>query len=89
MGHSDRLATAPSAAMSGHNMTIVGPQCTADMGRCVYVCPPGQNVCKDGYTLVGCDFGSQPGARPGQDHGAPGGGCSGMGNGAALLTFLY
>jgi len=68
--------------MSGHNMTIVGPQCTADMGRCVYMCPPRQNVCKDGYMLVGCDVRSQPVARPGQDRG-------GMGNGVALLTYLY
>ena len=74
--------------MSGHNMTIVGPQCTTDMDTCVFLCSSG-NVCMDGYILQDCAPGSQPGAQYGTFGGSPSGGCGWNGaSSAALQTYL-
>ena len=73
--------------MSGDKMSIVGPKCTSDFDRCVFVCNAG-NVCMTGYTLKNCAAGSQPGATYGTYGGADSGGCQGLGNGAALKTSL-
>ena len=72
--------------MDGHSMSVVGPSCTTDMDRCVFVCSSG-NVCTTGYILQGCKSGSQPGAQDGTDgNGGASGGCGGMGSSAALKT---
>jgi hypothetical protein len=71
--------------MSGHPMSIVGPQCTADMDTCVFECSSG-NSCMTNYELVNCQAGSQPGAQYGTYGGFPSGGCGGLGNSAALTT---
>lgn len=60
--------------MSGHGMVINGPQCTADMDTCVFVCDSG-NVCMTDYSLLMCDNGSQEGAQYGLFDGFPSGGC--------------
>ena len=73
--------------MSGHSMTIVGPQCTTDMNTCVFVCSSG-NVCMTDYELLNCSAGSQPGAQYGTYGGYASGGCGGLGSGAALKTYL-
>ena len=72
--------------MDGHTMSVVGPSCTTDMDRCVFVCSSG-NVCTTGYVLQACTPGSQPGAQDGTDgNGGASGGCGGMGSSAALKT---
>ena len=72
--------------MDGHTMSVVGPSCTTDMDRCVFVCSSG-NVCTTGYVLQNCKPGSQPGAQDGTDGGGgASGGCGGMGPSAALKT---
>jgi hypothetical protein len=71
--------------MSGHPMSVVGPQCTTDMDRCVFVCSSG-NSCMTNYELVNCQAGSQPGAQYGTYGGFPSGGCGGLGDTAALTT---
>jgi len=73
--------------MSGHPMTIVGPQCTSNMNTCVFVCSSG-NVCMTDYQLLNCSPGSQPGAQYGTYSGAPSGGCGGLGNSANLQTYF-
>lgn len=40
--------------MDGHTMSVVGPSCTTDMDRCVFVCSSG-NVCMTGYVLQACE----------------------------------
>lgn len=42
------------ANMDGHTMSVVGPSCTTDMDRCVFVCSSG-NVCMTGYVLQACE----------------------------------
>jgi len=76
--------------MSGHTMSIVGPECTTDMSTCVFVCSNGANVCGDSgtYALDNCATGSQSGASYGTYDGNPSGGCGGMGNGASFVTTL-
>jgi hypothetical protein len=71
--------------MSGHPMSIVGPQCTTDMNTCVFVCLSG-NSCLTNYELLNCAAGSQPGAQYGTYGGFPSGGCGGLGDSAALTT---
>jgi hypothetical protein len=71
--------------MSGHPMSIVGPQCTTDMNNCVFVCSSG-NSCMTNYELLNCGPGSQPGAQYGTYGGFPSGGCGGLGSSAALTT---
>lgn len=73
--------------MKGHEMSIVGPTCTSDMERCVFVCPD-SDICMYGYQLLNCDPASQPGAQYGLDYGAPTGGCGGLGESAQLKTYL-
>jgi len=73
--------------MSGHTMSIVGPQCTTNMDTCVFTCASG-NTCMIDYLLVNCENGSQAGANYGTYGGYPSGGCGGMGSGAALTTTL-
>ena len=60
--------------MDGHGMSVVGPYCTTDMEKCVFVCSSG-TTCMTGYQLLNCDVGSQPGAQYGTDKGGPSGGC--------------
>lgn len=72
--------------MDGHNVSVVGPQCTTDMDTCVFVCPDGQTTCTYGYILKNCEIGSQPGANYGTYAGSPSGGCSGMGDSAHITT---
>ena len=74
--------------MNGHGMSIVGPQCTTDMNTCVFVCSSG-TVCMTNYELLNCAAGSQPGAQYGNFGGFPSGGCGGLGNSAALITYLW
>lgn len=74
--------------MSGHGMSIVGPQCTTDMDTCVFVCSTG-DVCMTNYELLNCAAGSQPGAQYGTYGGFPSGGCGGLGDSAALNTYLW
>ena len=72
--------------MNGHDVSVIGPQCTSDMDRCVFVCNSG-NVCMTDYTLQNCATGSQPGAQDGTDkNGGDSGGCGGLGTSAALKT---
>jgi hypothetical protein len=73
--------------MSGHSMSVVGPQCTTDMDRCVFVCLSA-NSCMTDYELLNCQAGSQPGAQYGTYGGFPSGGCGGLGNSAALTTYF-
>lgn len=77
--------------MSGKGMEIQTPQCVSNMDTCVFVCDSG-NSCLTGYSLVNCAIGSQPGANYGTanygDGPVPSGGCSGMGDSAALTTIL-
>jgi len=73
--------------MSGHSMSIVGPECTTDMSTCVFVCSSG-NTCLTGYELLDCAAGSQAGAQYGTYGGLPSGGCGGLGSGASLKTTL-
>jgi len=74
--------------MNGKSMSIVGPQCTTDMNTCVFKCAGDVEQCLTGYELVNCDSGSQAGANFGTYEGAASGGCGGMGNSAALKTYL-
>ena len=74
--------------MNGHGMSIVGPQCTTDMNTCVFVCSYG-DVCMTDYELLDCAAGSQPGAQYGTYGGFPSGGCGGLGDSAALNTYLW
>jgi hypothetical protein len=74
--------------MSGHTMSIAGPQCTTDMNTCVFVCGDGSNSCMTNYELLNCAAGSQPGAQYGTYGGFPSGGCGGLGDSAALTTTL-
>jgi hypothetical protein len=74
--------------MSGHGMSIVGPQCTTDMNTCVFVCSSG-NVCLTNYELLNCAPGSQAGAQYGTYGGFPSGGCGGLGDSAAVTTYLW
>jgi len=73
--------------MSGHSIEAVGPSCTSNMEKCVFVCDSG-NSCLTGYTLKNCANGSQAGANYGQFDGADSGGCGGLGNSAAIKTTL-
>lgn len=73
--------------MNGHALTIVGPQCTSDMNRCVFVCPDSA-TCMEGYELRNCEPGSQPGAQYGLDAGAASGGCGGLGSSVELDTYF-
>lgn len=77
--------------MSGHGLEIVTPQCTTNMNTCVFVCNSG-NSCEYGYTLQNCAAGSQPGANFGTANYGAGpvdsGGCSGIGESAALKTYF-
>lgn len=70
--------------MSGHSMSIVGPDCTTDMTTCVFVCTSG-NVCLTDYALLNCAAGSQSGAQYGTFGGAPSGGCGWNGASTASL----
>lgn len=74
--------------MYGKPMSIVGPQCTTDMTTCSFQCAGGAASCMTGYQLVNCATGSQAGANFGTYDGADSGGCGGMGNAAALKTYL-
>lgn len=74
--------------MTGRGMRIETPQCISDMDTCVFVCESGE-TCLTGYTLKNCAAGSQPGAQIGTYAGAASGGCSGMGDKAALKTYFY
>lgn len=78
--------------MSGKGMEIQTPQCVTNMETCVFVCNGGVNSCLTGYSLLNCAVGSQPGANYGTaNYGGgdvPSGGCSGMGNSAALTTYF-
>jgi len=74
--------------MNGKSMSIVGPQCTTDMNTCVFKCAGNVDQCLTGYELVNCATGSQAGANFGTYEGAASGGCGGMGNSAALKTYL-
>jgi hypothetical protein len=71
--------------MAGHSISSVGPTCTSDMSKCVFLCNSG-NVCTTGYTLSNCASGSQVGAVYGQYDGADSGGCGNMGASAAIKT---
>lgn len=74
--------------MNGRGMSIVGPQCTSDMATCVFQCSGKVDQCLAGYELANCATGSQPGANFDVSEGAPSGGCGGMGQAAALRTYL-
>ncbi|RDI84966.1 Nucleolar GTP-binding protein 2 [Venturia inaequalis] len=74
--------------MTGRGMRIETPKCVSDMETCVFVCDSG-TTCLTGYTLKNCAAGSQPGAQIGTYAGAASGGCSGMGDKAALKTYFY
>lgn len=58
--------------MNGHNMSIQGPTCKADMNTCVFVCDEGE-ACAFGYRLRNCATGSQKGAA---SYGRSSGGCT-------------
>ncbi len=73
--------------MSGHSMSVVGPECTTDMSTCVFVCASG-NTCLTDYELLNCAAGSQSGAQYGTYGGLPSGGCGGMGSSATFKTTL-
>jgi hypothetical protein len=73
--------------MTGRGMRIETPQCISDMSTCVFVCDSG-TTCLTGYSLLNCAAGSQVGAQTGTYGGAASGGCSGMGNSAALKTYF-
>lgn len=74
--------------MSGRGMRIETPKCVSDMETCVFVCDSGE-TCLTGYSLKNCAAGSQPGAQIGTYAGAASGGCSGMGDKAALKTYFF
>lgn len=74
--------------MNGKSMSIVGPTCTTDMNTCVFTCSNGASSCMSDYILVNCATGSQSGANFGTYEGSQSGGCGGMGNSAALKTYL-
>jgi len=71
--------------MSGHSMSVVGPECTTDMDTCVFVCTSG-NTCLTDYELLNCAAGSQSGAQYGTYGGMASGGCGGMGSSATFQT---
>ena len=71
--------------MSGHSMSVVGPECTTDMDTCVFVCTSG-NTCLTDYALLNCAAGSQSGAQYGTYGGMASGGCGGMGSSATFQT---
>ena len=73
--------------MNGKAMSIVGPTCTSDMERCVFVCKEG-TVCMTNYELQNCGPESQPFAQYGYHDGAPTGGCGGLGDGAQVDAYL-
>lgn len=58
--------------MNGHDLSIVGSECTSDMETCVFTCDSGDS-CEYDYTLENCD--SQSGAEDGTYDGADSGGC--------------
>ena len=74
--------------MQGDDMTIVTPACTSNMQTCVFVCrDSGLVSCEFDYELRNCA--ASDGGGTGQDSsGAPSGGCHGMGDQAALFTYL-
>lgn len=75
--------------MNGRPMQIITPKCTSDFTRCVFQCATGVSSCLTGYELFNCQSGSQLGAQYGIDsHGAPSGGCSGMGTSAQIITIF-
>jgi hypothetical protein len=85
MGPDGVIDVSREVNMSGHSVSVVGPQCTTDFNQCVFECISG-NSCLTGYTLKNCEAGSQPGAQYGTYGGAPSGGCGGLGNGANLVA---
>ena len=74
--------------MHGNDMTIITPACTSNMDTCVFVCRgAGLVSCQYDYELHNCA--ASGGGGTGQDFsGAPSGGCHGMGDKAALFTYL-
>ncbi|KAK5937348.1 hypothetical protein PMZ80_010355 [Knufia obscura] len=75
--------------MKGKSMAIHTPQCISDMDTCVFKCSDESvEQCLTGYELVNCATGSQAGANFGTYEGAASGGCGGMGDSAALKTYL-
>lgn len=74
--------------MSGHTMSVVGPDCTTNMSTCVFVCEDDVDVCTTGYSLLNCAAGSQSGAQSGYDVYGNGGASGGCGwNGASSASF--
>jgi len=71
--------------MGGHDMEIVGSECTSTMDTCVFMCTSG-NTCMTDYVLQNCGTGSQPGAQFGTYGGFDSGGCGGLGNSATVTT---
>lgn len=65
--------------MDGHPMSIKGPDCHANMHKCVYTCTNGASTCYEAgtYQLDNCTPGTQPGAQ--SDSTGTLGGCGWMG----------
>jgi len=73
---------------SGHDMTIIGPDCTASFDNCVFLCidPTAANCYEAGsYELVNC---TGPYTQNGLNDGQPSGGCTWAGVGVSLVTYL-
>ncbi|KAF2402945.1 hypothetical protein EJ06DRAFT_536456 [Trichodelitschia bisporula] len=75
--------------MKGHVMSIEAPNCVSNFDKCVFVCDDASATsCITGYSLKNCATGSQPGAGAGTYAGAASGGCTGLGESAALKTYF-
>jgi len=73
--------------MKGHNVEVVGPECTSNMTTCVFQCTDTSvTSCEYDYELLNCATGSQSGAQFGTYDGAASGGCGGLGSSAAMAA---